>query len=98
MAASSPAGASVTALLGSQYPVGLRQKLHLLQQFHAWQREQAVLKPLAVPRLHIQVCHSVHSVAWHRADAAAGERQLPLKLLDSAATRNSNEHRLGLLL
>ncbi|KAL0033603.1 hypothetical protein WJX79_007018 [Trebouxia sp. C0005] len=54
MAASSPAGASVTALLGSQYPVGLRQKLHLLQQFHAWQREQAVLKPLAVPRLHIQ--------------------------------------------
>lgn len=54
LAASSPADANVKALLGSQYPVGLRQKLHLLQRFQAWQCEQAVLKPLALPRLHIK--------------------------------------------
>ena len=58
LAASSPADANVKALLGSQYPVGLRQKLHLLQQFQAWQCEQAVLKPLALPILHIKVCLS----------------------------------------
>ena len=101
LAASSPADANVKALLGSQYSVGLRQKLHLLQQFQAWQREQAVLKPLALPRLHIQVCPLVHRVAWcawHRTDAAAGERQLPLMLLGNAATRNLNKHRLDLLL
>ncbi len=102
LAASSPANANVKALLGSQYPMGLRQKLHLLQQFQAWQREQAVLKPLALPRLHIQVCPFVHSAAWcawHRTDAAAGgERQLPLMLLDNAATKNLHEHRLDLLL
>jgi len=63
LAASSPADANVKALLGSQYPVGLRQKLHLLQQFHAWQHEQAVLKPLALPRLHIKVCLFVDSVS-----------------------------------
>ncbi len=62
LAASSPADTNVKALLGSQYPVGLRQKLHLLQQYRAWQHEQAVLKPLALPRLPIKVCLLVASV------------------------------------
>ncbi len=77
LAASSPASANVKALLGSQHPVGLRQKLHLLQQFQAWHREQAVLKPLALPRLPIKVCLLVagFSCAWHRTDTAVGERQ-----------------------
>lgn len=101
LAASSPANANVKALLGLQFPVGVRQKLHLLQQFQAWQREQAVLKPLALPRLPIKVGLSVDSFircAWQRTDAAAGQRQLPLMLLDNAATRNLNKHRLDLLL
>ena len=95
LASSSPANANVKALLGSQYPVGLRQKLHLLQQFQAWQHEQAVLKPLALPRLPIKVCLFLSSVsrrAWRESDAAAGAWQLPLMSFEL------NKHRLDLLL
>lgn len=49
-----PAEAHVSALLKSQSPEGLRQKLGLLQQFQGWQQEDAALSPLALPTLPIQ--------------------------------------------
>ena len=50
-----PDEAHVSALLKSQSPEGLRQKLGLLQQFQSWQQEDAALSPLALPTLPIQV-------------------------------------------
>lgn len=38
-----------------QQPLGLRQKLKLLQQFLTWQQKDAVLPALALPQLPIQV-------------------------------------------
>lgn len=57
--ASTPADANVKELLESQHPQGLRQKLHLLQQFQTWQRDNAALSPLALPRLPIKVCPAI---------------------------------------
>ena len=49
------AAASVEGLAEAQRPVGFRQKLRLMQQFLAWQQEHAVLQPLALPKLPVQV-------------------------------------------
>ena len=49
------AAASVESLGEAQQPVGFRQKLRLMQQFLTWQQEHAVLQPLALPQLPVQV-------------------------------------------
>ncbi|KAL3148134.1 hypothetical protein ABBQ38_014415 [Trebouxia sp. C0009 RCD-2024] len=51
-AANTPAAAA--GLGANQQPLGLRQKLKLLQQFLTWQQKQAVLPALALPQLPIQ--------------------------------------------
>ena len=58
-ASTSCAETHVRALLGSQSPQGLRQKLRLLKQFQSWQQEDDVLNPLALPRLPVQVKQKV---------------------------------------
>ena len=62
VAKTAAAGAGTTALgpvmaglAAAQQPLGLRQKLKLLQQFLAWQQEEAVLPALALPQLPVQV-------------------------------------------
>ena len=54
-AATTALGPAVAGLAAAQQPLGLRQKLKLLQQFLAWQREKAVLPALALPQLPVQV-------------------------------------------
>ena len=54
-AATTALGPAVAGLAAAQQPLGLRQKLKLLQQFLAWQQEEAVLPALALPQLPVQV-------------------------------------------
>lgn len=57
-AATTALGPAVAGLVAAQQPLGLRQKLKLLQQFLAWQQEEAVLPALALPKLPVQVSSS----------------------------------------
>ena len=55
-------------LQGDLLPEWLQQKLRLWQQYTAWQQRQAVLRPLALPKLPVKV-HNAASAEFEERTA-----------------------------